>query len=67
MNPKFPLDGRIYTLTAGRVLNTNVFQINLDKLLFRTILKVRLCSCLSLLPKWTTRTEPNRCTFSKNS
>jgi len=28
MNPKLPLDGRIYTLTAGRVLNTTVFQIN---------------------------------------
>ena len=35
MNPKLPLDGRIYTLTAGRVLNPNVFQINLGELLFR--------------------------------
>ena len=35
MNPKLPLDGYIYTLTAGRVLNTNAFQINLGKLLFR--------------------------------
>jgi len=29
MNPKLPLDGCIYTLTEGRVLNTIVFQINL--------------------------------------
>ena len=29
MNPKLLLDGHIYTLTAGRFLNTNVFQINL--------------------------------------
>ena len=42
MTPTLPLDGRIYTLTAGRVLNTNVLQINLGKLLFRATLKVRL-------------------------
>ena len=47
MNQKLPLDGCIYTLTVGRVLNTNVFQINLGKLLFRLTLKVRLGSCLS--------------------
>ena len=51
MNPKLPLDGRIYmyTLTAGRVLTTNVFQINLGQLLpmLRATLKVRLDSCLS--------------------
>ena len=35
INPKLPLDGPTYTLTAGRVLNTNVFQINLGMLLFR--------------------------------
>ena len=35
------------TLTTGRVLNTNVLQINLGKLLFRATLKVRLGSCLS--------------------
>ena len=29
MNPKLPLNGRIYTLTVDRVLNTIVFQINL--------------------------------------
>ena len=29
------IDGRFYTLTVGRVLNTNVFQINLGELLFR--------------------------------
>ena len=46
MNPKLPLNERIYTLTAGRVLNTIVFQINLGKLLFRATLKVRLGSCL---------------------
>jgi len=45
MNPKLPLDGCIYTLTAGRVLNTNVFQINLGKLLLRVTLW--LGSCLS--------------------
>ena len=46
MNPKLPLNGHIYTLTAGirRVLNTDVFQINLGKLLFRATLKVRLGS-----------------------
>jgi len=42
-----PLDGHIYTMTAGRILNTIVFQINLGKLLFRATLKVRLDSCLS--------------------
>ena len=47
MNPKLPLDGHIYTLTVGRVLNTNVFQISLGKLLLRATLKVRLGSCLS--------------------
>ena len=47
MNPKLPLDGRIYTLTAGRVLTINVFQINLGQLLLRATLKVRLDSCLS--------------------
>ena len=47
MNPKLPLDGRIYTLTVGRVLNIIVFQINLGKLLFRATLRVRLGSCLS--------------------
>jgi len=47
MNPKFSLNGRIYTLTVGRILNTNVFQINLGELLFRANLKVRLGSCLS--------------------
>ena len=31
-DPKLPLDGRIYILTLGRVINTNVFQINLGKL-----------------------------------
>ena len=29
MNPKLPLNGRIYTLTVGRVLNIIGFQINL--------------------------------------
>ena len=47
MNPKLTLDGRIYMLTAGKVLNTNVFQINLGKFLFRATLKVRQSSCLS--------------------
>ena len=47
MNPKLPLDGRIYILTVGRVLNTIVFQINLGRLLFRATLKVRLGSSLS--------------------
>ena len=47
MNPKLPLDGRIYTLTVGRVLNTNMFQINLGKLVLRVTLKVSLGSCLS--------------------
>ena len=47
MNPKLPDDGRIYTLTVGRVVNTIVFQINLGKFLFRATLRVRLGSCLS--------------------
>ena len=47
INPKLPLDGRIYTVTVGRVLNTNVFQINIGELLFRATPKVRLGSCLS--------------------
>ena len=36
------LNGRIYTLTASRVLKANVFQINLAKFLLRAALKVRL-------------------------
>ena len=51
MNPKLTLDRCIYTLTAGRVLHTNVFQINLGKLLFRATLRVRLGSCLSTAVK----------------
>jgi len=47
MNTKLPLIAHIYTLTAGRVLDTNAFQINLGKLLLRATLKVRLGSCLS--------------------
>ena len=54
MNPKLPLNGCIYMLTVGRVLNTNMFQINLGQLLSRTTLKVRLCSHLLMLLKWTT-------------
>ena len=34
MNPKLPLDGRIYMLTVGSVLTTNVSQISLCQLLF---------------------------------
>ena len=34
MNPKLPLDGRIYMLTVGSVLTTNVSQINLCQLAF---------------------------------
>ena len=67
MNPKLPLHGHIYTLTAGRVLNTNVFQINLGKLLFRTNLKEGLGSCVSLLSRWTTWTAPKSMHISKNS
>ena len=48
-DPKLPLDGRIYMLTVGSVLTTNVSQISLCQLLFRATLKVRLDSCLSLL------------------
>ena len=58
MNPKLPLNGRIYTLTVGSVLTTNVSQINLCQLLFRPTLKLGLDSCLSLLLKWTTLTAP---------
>ena len=47
INPKLLLNGRIYTLTVVRVLNTNLFQINPGKLLLRATLKVRLGSCLS--------------------
>ena len=49
MNPKFPIDGRIYTLTVGSILTTNVSQTNLCWLLFRPALKIRLDSCLSRL------------------
>jgi len=44
----------IYILSAGRVLTTNVFQINLGQHLFSATLQVRLGSCLSLLSKWIT-------------
>ena len=56
MNPKLPLDGRIYILTLASVLSTNVSQINLCQLLFRATLKVRLDSCLSLFLELTTLT-----------
>ena len=56
MNPKLPLHGRMYTLTVGSVLTTNVSQISLCQLLFRATLKVWLDSCLSLLLEWTTLT-----------
>ena len=58
MNPKLPLNGRIYTLTVGSVPTTNVSQINLCQLLFRPTLKLGLDSCLSLLLEWTTLTAP---------
>ena len=58
MYQKLPLNGRIYKLTIGRVLTTNVLQINLGQLLFKSTLKVRLCSHLSLLLKWTTLAAP---------
>ena len=60
-----PLDGRIYTLTAGRVLTTNVFQINLGQLLLRATLKVRLDSCLSTALKMAVATKIKLCTFQK--
>ena len=46
-------------LTVGRLLTTNVSQINLGLFLFRATLKVRLGWCLSLHLKWTTWTAPN--------
>ena len=49
---------------GGSVLTTNVSQTNLCQLLFRTTLKVRLDSCLSLLLEWTTLHQ-NECTFQK--
>ena len=42
MNPKLSLDGRMYMLTVGSILATNVSQINLCQLLFRATLKVRM-------------------------
>ena len=47
MNQKMPLDGCIYTLTVGRVLNIIVSQISLGYFLFTATLRVRLGSCLS--------------------
>ena len=49
----------------GRVLTTNLSQINLCQLLFRATLKVRLGLCLSLHLEWTILTAPNECTFQK--
>ena len=65
MNPKLPLNGHMYTLTVGRVLNTIVFQINLGKFLFRATLRVRLGSCLSTVLKMDNLdcTKINLCTF----
>ena len=61
MNPKFPLNGRIYMLTVGRVLlTTNASQISLCPHLFRATLKVRLGSRLWLLLEWTTLTTRKR-------
>ena len=47
MNPKLPLSGRIYILTVGSVLTTNVSEISLCQLLFRATLKVS-CSVTTL-------------------
>ena len=41
MNPKLPLDGRIYTLTVGSILTTNVSQINLCQLFVQTYSQTR--------------------------
>ena len=61
MNPNLPLDGCIYKLTVGRVLNIIVFQINLGYLLFTATLRVRLGSCLSTALKM--GLYQNQCTF----
>ena len=58
MYQKLPLNGHIYKLITGRVLTNNVLQINLGQLLSKSTLKVRLCSHLSLLLKWTTLAAP---------
>ena len=49
MNPKLSLDGRIYMLTLGNVLTTNVSQINLCQLLSTATLKVRLDTFVTIL------------------
>ena len=67
MNLKLPLNEHIYTLIVGRLLTTNVFQINLGQLLFKATLRVRLCSHLSLLSKWTTLAALKSMDVSKNS
>ena len=54
MNLKLPFNGRIYTLTVGGILTTNLSQINLGQLFFRATLKVRLGLCL----EWTTLAAP---------
>ena len=56
--PKLPLGGRIYMLTVGSVLTTNVSQTSLCQLSVRATIKIRLHSCLSLLLEWTTLTPP---------
>ena len=57
MNPKLVLNGRIYMLTVGSILTTNVSQI-ISFCSELATLKVRLDSCLSLLLEWTTLTAP---------
>ena len=59
---KLPLNGCIYNLTVGRVLNT---KINLGQLLSGATLKVRLCSHSSMLLKWTIWTPPIDAHFKK--
>ena len=50
MNPKLPLDGRIYMLTVGSVLSTHVSQTNLLYSLLIYGAAKRISDCSTLRP-----------------
>ena len=60
MTPKLPLDGHIYTLTAGRFLKTKVFRIKSKRAFAQNHSK-------SGYLKWTTWTVPKSMHISKTS
>ena len=60
---KLPLDGCIYTRTTGRVINTNLFQINLGELFFRATQSQARLTFLNCSWNGQLGLHQNQCTF----